>query len=719
MAIDLKNITPNKVSNNLDSYSTFIYGEPKTGKALADSTVIPTIDGEKHINEVKVGDFVFDRTGKPTEVLGVYPQGKQKVYEVHFEDGRVVKSNIDHLWTIVTKKGRYVTKTLGEIVEEGVKVTRNVHGNQKETHPFQVPINEALYFPAKELQYDPYILGTLIGDGSFKQRQLTISAGDTKQDILSYIAKETNSEVERNSESNYNYTFKLKEPVKVSNGHTHHYIQTEDIIPEYLINKLSIEKFLPKDIFEASYGQRLAMLQGLLDTDGHVASGSLSKITYSTSSEQLAKDVEKLSRTLGLRASTKNYNRSRENANTEYTVSIQTENYKKKDLFRFNISSLKKAEAMYDVKSTRNYKNIKIVDVVETKETENMTCLYVDNPEHLFLANDYVVTHNTTFVHNLYGDKVLHLMTEKRYKALDGAYVQYIASWSEYLQVMRQLKKDKELQEKFSVVSVDTVENLYDYLEKYVAGKYGEQSVGERDDLWGADWGDLKKMWKDGLLKIEQAGFTPVFVSHAIQNTVQIPKSGIIQADVDTLTKFSEKYDKKDGQTYIEFQRFEPDMKDKVMGPINKMVDNILFISTTVDTTGQERRVIHTRSSMQWLAGSTFAKIKDPIPLDAKEYTEAVRDAISEIPKEHQKTEEFADKDIVNEKPDFNSLMEEAKKIAFAMNKADKMNRVTAVVENVFGVGSKLTEATEEQSELLFEAVQQLEDEADKLGVEV
>ena len=86
-------------------------------------------------------------------------------------------------------------------------------------------------------------------------------------------------------------------------------------------------------------------------------------------------------------------------------------------------------------------------------------------------------TGKTTFVHDLYGDKVLHLMTEKRYKALDGAYVQYISSWSEYLQVMRQLKKDKELQEKFSVVSVDTVENLYDYLEKYVAGKYGEQSV--------------------------------------------------------------------------------------------------------------------------------------------------------------------------------------------------------------------------------------------------
>lgn len=324
----------------------------------------------------------------------------------------------------------------------------------------------------------------------------------------------------------------------------------------------------------------------------------------------------------------------------------------------------------------------------------------------------------TTFVHDLYGDKVLHVMTEKRYKALEGAYVQYVSSWSEYLQVMRQLKQ-KEVQEQFSVVSVDTVENLYEYLEKYVAGKYSETVVGERDDLWGADWTDLRKMWKEGLLKIEQAGYTPVFVSHAVQNTVQIPKSGVIQAEANTLTQYEEKVNKKDGQTYLEFQKFEPDLKDKVMAPINKMVDNILFLSTTVDTTGNEARVIHTRESMQWLAGSTFKGIESPIPLNAKAYQDAVTKAINLIPKESQKSEEVGDKDISNEKPDFNALMDEAKTIAFAMSKADKMDRVTAVVERVFGVGTKLTEATEEQAELLLEAVQQLEEEAEKAGIEL
>lgn len=323
----------------------------------------------------------------------------------------------------------------------------------------------------------------------------------------------------------------------------------------------------------------------------------------------------------------------------------------------------------------------------------------------------------SSLVHELYGDRVLHIMTEKRYKALDGAFVQYVSSWSEYLQVMRQLK-DKQIQERFDVVSVDTVDNLYGFLEKFVAAKYQENSVGERDDLWGGDWTDLRNMWKDGLMKIEQAGYTPVFVSHAIQTTVQIPKSGILESEAAEIINGKEVLNKKDGQNYIEFTKYVPDLKDKVMAPINKMVDNILFLSQTVDETGQEQRVIHLRESMQWLAGSTFKNIKSPIPLSAKAYQKAVEDAINAVPAESRKEEQFSDKDIVNEKPDFDDLMSEAKSIALAMNKSGKMDRVTAVVEKVFGINAKLTEATPEQLEQLFEAVQLMEEEAVKAGVE-
>jgi len=354
--------------------------------------------------------------------------------------------------------------------------------------------------------------------------------------------------------------------------------------------------------------------------------------------------------------------------------------------------------------------------MINLKDIKPMTVSSDVSSYSMFVYGE-VKSGKTSLVNDLYKDKVLNIMTEKRYKALEGAYVQYISSWSEYLEVMRQLRKP-EIKQQFDVVSVDTVDNLYGFLEKYVAAKYKEQNVGERNDLWGADWSELKNAWKDGLLKIEQEGYTPVFVSHAVQTTVQIPKSGIMEAEVDDLTTFKEVYDKKDGQTYIEFQKFVPDLKDKVMAPINKMVDNILFISQTVDTAGNEKRVIHTRSSMQWLAGSTFKGIKPIIPLSADSYKQAIIDAINLVPKEHQNPERFGDMDVPEEKPNFDELMNEAKKIAYALSQSDNMAYVTAIVDKVFGTGAKLTEASLEQVEQLKESVTQLKEIAEELKVE-
>lgn len=323
----------------------------------------------------------------------------------------------------------------------------------------------------------------------------------------------------------------------------------------------------------------------------------------------------------------------------------------------------------------------------------------------------------TTLVHNLYGNRVLHIMTEKRYKALEGAYVQYISSWSEYLQVMRELSTKKELKDQFDVISIDTVENLYEYLEKFVAGKYEEENVGDRDDLWGKDWVDLRNMWKSGLLKIERAGFTPVFVSHAIQQTVQIPTSAVMSEEAREVPNASEIKDKKTGKAYIEFLQYQPDLKEKVLAPINKMVDNILYIALTVDENGKEQRVIHLRSTMQWQAGSTFKNIQSPIPLSAEAYKNAIEEAVNSIDDEFKKEERFSDFDIKSEALDFDTLMTEAKSIAKTMATNNKMDVVTAVVEEVFGVGALLTQASPKQVELLSVAVSRLQEEKERAGI--
>ena len=69
------------------------------GKALPNSTIIPTTSGWKSVGEVSKGDYLFDRLGNPTKVLEIFPQGQKEVFEVTFSDGRIALCNDEHLWS--------------------------------------------------------------------------------------------------------------------------------------------------------------------------------------------------------------------------------------------------------------------------------------------------------------------------------------------------------------------------------------------------------------------------------------------------------------------------------------------------------------------------------------------------------------------------------------------------------------------------------------------
>jgi len=311
----------------------------------------------------------------------------------------------------------------------------------------------------------------------------------------------------------------------------------------------------------------------------------------------------------------------------------------------------------------------------------------------------------TTFVYNLYKDRVLFIATEKRHKVLVGAKVQYVSSWAEYLQVLSQLRNPK-VKELFDVIAIDTVENLYQMLEQYILAKYNKTEFGQVE--WGKDWVDLKNDWKNGLQMIERLGYSPCFISHATQVTTKIPAAGILQEQVnDTMTL---KSDKKTGEQYYEFVKYVPDLKDKVMAPINKMVDNILFMTVTTDESGQEHRVIHLRETLQWQAGSTFEGIDPVIPLDAEAYKKAVEDAIGKLDPSMLKSEKESIGIEEQEKLNFDELMQEAKEIAYKFHQAGRMEEVQRIVDEVFGAGNKLTDAKPTQVQPLFVAVQRMKE---------
>lgn len=140
---------------------TIITGQSGCGKAQPVDTIIPTPDGDKRLGDIAVGDYVFDRLGKPTKVLGVFPQGKLDNYKVTFKDGRSTYCNDEHLWSYYTSKGNLKTMTLREIIDNGIY---RITGNGRREYKYKVPISKAVEYTHKNFNVHPYIVGAFLGD---------------------------------------------------------------------------------------------------------------------------------------------------------------------------------------------------------------------------------------------------------------------------------------------------------------------------------------------------------------------------------------------------------------------------------------------------------------------------------------------------------------------------------------------------------------------------
>lgn len=355
------------------------------GKAIIDSAIIPTPNGDKRMGDIKVGDFVFDRLGNPTEVLGVYPQGEKEVFKVTLSDGREVLCNDEHLWSYYsTKTGKLRTESLREMLNRGIKDSDN--GNR-----YKIPTNEPVKYAEKELPVDPYVFGSMLGNGCLTESALTLSSNDIEN--VEKVADKLNAIPFKTHHSNYSWKF--ERPVKdyrANNNKFVTYYQTCEIMGDFY-GKKSGDKFIPDVYKKSSVEQRYELIRGLMDTDGYIEDNAPRfSCSYSTVSKQLAADVMEVLYSLGYSASISED--SREGRNTCYEVNVLVDNACKELLFSTGHKNERAIKAKaYD--SRRNYGRISIVDVEDMGCTAPMTCIYVDNEEHLFLANDYVVTHNT------------------------------------------------------------------------------------------------------------------------------------------------------------------------------------------------------------------------------------------------------------------------------------------------------------------------------------
>jgi len=318
----------------------------------------------------------------------------------------------------------------------------------------------------------------------------------------------------------------------------------------------------------------------------------------------------------------------------------------------------------------------------------------------------------STFVNDLFGDRVLNIMTEKRYSALEGAKVVYVPDWATFKSVLKELKKP-EVNAMYDAISIDTVENLYDSLNKYVAGQYGEQFVGDDKSIgFGQDYTRMDNVWKRTMKEVESLDYTSIFVSHVQDKIDSIP---IVDVDEKTHIVGGNKTTDKNGKEVIEFTKHQASLREKALGVITKMVDNILFGEIVIGSDNEQHRVIHLRGTLQYDAGTTFKDVPDTIQFSAKAYKDAVDKALGKY--ENTTDDTIRHSDIKETEYDFDDIMGYAKELAMAFHEAGKMGEVTKITDKELGKGVQVGSLDETRVEELDVVTNAMHDKALELGL--
>lgn len=326
---------------------------PGYAKALELGTPIPTPSGWKAIVELEVGDEVFDERGYPCRVIRKSPiwYGRP-VYEVTTDCGDKIIADAAHEWVVRLDRKRPVFKTYE---------TQKLAARKSPRRPL-VARAEDLYLPTAKLLVDPYVLGAWLGDGTSADASITCGPEDEAQ-------------IRRLLEN-------AGQPTKTRG--TPGRIGLPGLRAGLAKLKLLNNKHIPKQYLWASSGQRIDLLQGLIDTDGHV--NPIGQVQFTSTNQLLAQGVQHLVRSLGAKASiyeTRAMLRGKD-CGPVWRVT-----------FFLNCAARlprKRARCRNAQRTKDTYLSFKTAGRADT------VCIEVDSPSHLFLCGRSMTpTHNSTY----------------------------------------------------------------------------------------------------------------------------------------------------------------------------------------------------------------------------------------------------------------------------------------------------------------------------------
>ena len=384
-----------------DILEGFYGGAAGGGKALWIGTPIKTTRGWITMGDVTVGDIVYAPDGNPIKVLACSEiMTDRTCYELVFSDGAKIIADAEHEWITMdvmerqavtrrnedhrenrklnrprrstgcrpdlvklnrSRKYEYLKPSLGTL-RTTAEIANNVkHKGSRTNHSIEVC--NPLKRPYKEMPLDPYVLGVWLGDGSTNAGNIT----SADPEIISEI-ENAGFFVNKHNGAEYSYGIhglvtKLKSVGVFGNKH------------------------IPEDYLNTSIDQRVALLQGLMDTDGTVTKLGYPEIQLTK--KKLINGIIELLISLGIKATVRT-GRAKlygKDCGAKYRIKFVTDipvfrlerklHYQKRDKFR----------------GTHKTRYIKEVNPIHSVP---VCCIKVDSEDGMFLiGKELISTHNS------------------------------------------------------------------------------------------------------------------------------------------------------------------------------------------------------------------------------------------------------------------------------------------------------------------------------------
>jgi replicative DNA helicase len=376
-------------------WRTIVVGAEGSGKALAVDTPILTALGWSKMGDLKEGDFVFSSDGTPTKVVATTEWFMGNCYELVFSDGAKIVADAEHLWLTETLRSRESTAYearrppgLGDgrtqlykrTTYPSVVTTRHISETlmARRGHAVNHSIDVCAPFkmPERDLPLDPYLLGCWLGDDSSESGSIT----SMDQGILSFFES-------AGFDVTAVYSKENNQAITVNFGGLRKILKSMGLLKN---------KHVPEEYLFASFDQRLALLQGLMDTDGTVGAQGFgvgrgygtANCVFGVINKRLAEDTLELVLGLGIKATIKErdaklYGRF---ISKYYQVAFQT------DLSVFRLK--RKAERLTPLRTKRS--KLRYIKSCSPVESVAVRCIQVEHESGMFLAGrELIPTHNS------------------------------------------------------------------------------------------------------------------------------------------------------------------------------------------------------------------------------------------------------------------------------------------------------------------------------------